>query len=595
MKDVFRKFYYLMELEDKKSFVYFIAYLMIGGIVNMLGVGMVIPLIYLLIAPEKLEVIPFLNQFSYVQAVGLSTVGLVSVFGLKNWMAYFVLKKQQTFLNQMATKLRRKLFEAYIHTPYQLHVKRNSATLINNITVEVNLVSNQVICQLGCLLNEILTSVFVLCFLLWMNVLFTTIIIGSILITVKLFMRKMQQKADGYSKLRAKSSRELIKTINHGLGGIKETKLYHKEPYFCEQVAEYSDNLSSTQAFANLYTQVPRFLLEYISMSVVLSLIFIFIATGYSGEQIMILISVFGATAVQFLPGMNRLTQALTGISYGKVALDNVYQELKSLEKNVQRNENDKAENATLSFEKEITLNKVSYSYDSEAVLNNITLRLPKARRIAFVGSSGAGKTTLVDIILGVLLPKSGKLLVDGREITSENRELWQKKFGYIPQMIYIYDYSLKENIAFGLKKEAIDEERVWECLRQAQLDVFVRGQCAEGLETIVGENGIRLSGGQRQRLGIARALYHNPDILVMDEATAALDNQTEREITKALDNIRGDKTIISIAHRLSTIKHYDLIFVLEKGSVVAAGNYQELQAKSDSFKQMTRAAEEVE
>jgi ATP-binding cassette subfamily C protein len=558
----------------------------------MLGVGMVIPLIYLLIAPEKLEVIPFLNQFSYIQAVGLSTVGLVSVFGLKNWMAYFVLKKQQTFLNQMATKLRRKLFEAYIHTPYQLHVKRNSATLINNITVEVNLVSNQVICQLGCLLNEILTSVFVLCFLLWMNVLFTSIIIGSILITVKLFMRKMQRKADGYSKLRAKSSRELIKTINHGLGGIKETKLYQKEPYFCEQVAEYSDNLSSTQAFANLYTQVPRFLLEYISMSVVLSLIFIFIATGYSGEQIMILISVFGATAVQFLPGMNRLTQALTGISYGKVALDNVYQELKSLEKDVQRNESDKTESAILSFEKEITLSKVSYSYDSEAVLNNITLRLPKAKRIAFVGSSGAGKTTLVDIILGVLLPKSGKLLVDGREVTSENRKIWQKKFGYIPQMIYIYDYSLKENIAFGLKKEAIDEERVWECLRQAQLDVFVKGQCAEGLETIVGENGIRLSGGQRQRLGIARALYHNPDILVMDEATAALDNQTEREITKALDNIRGDKTIISIAHRLSTIKHYDLIFVLEKGSVIAAGNYQELSLKSEPFKQMAKAAE---
>lgn len=583
-----------MEPEDKKSFVKFIAYLMIGGIVNMLGVGMVIPLIYLLIAPEKLKVLPFLNQFGYVQAVGLSTAGLISIFGLKNWMAYFVLKKQQSFLNKMGTKLRRKLFEAYIHTPYHLHVKRNSATLINNITVEVNLVSNQVICQFGCLLNEIFTSVFVLCFLLWMNVLFTTIIIGSILITVKLFMRKMQRKADGFSKLRARSGRGLVKTINHGLGGIKETKLYHKEAYFCEQVAEYSDNLSTTQAFASLYVQAPRFLLEYISMAVVLSLIFIFIATGYSGEQIMILISVFGATAVQFLPGMNRLTQALSSISYGKVALDNVYQELRSLETELPPRGSNKDKQKPLSFEHEIVLSNVSYSYDSETVLKKINLRLPKAKRIAFVGPSGAGKTTLVDIILGVLLPKDGSLAVDGIKITNQNRGAWQKNFGYIPQMIYIYDYSLKENVAFGLNKEAIDEDRVWECLRQAQLDVFVREQCADRLETIVGENGIRLSGGQRQRLGIARALYHNPDILVMDEATAALDNQTEREITKALDNVDGNKTIISIAHRLSTIRHYDLIFVVEKGSIVAAGNYQALQAKSESFKQMVRVAETV-
>ena len=300
----------------------------------------------------------------------------------------------------------------------------------------------------------------------------------------------------------------------------------------------------------------------------------------------MLLISVFGATSVQFLPSMNRLTQALSQISYNQVSLDKIYCELKENKSEVLNSMNLSANNL-ISYNKEIELKDITYSYGAKKVLNKVNIKVPKGKKIALVGPSGSGKTTLIDIILGILEPLEGQITVDGKKITNNNLKSWQEYFGYIPQIIYLYDRSLRENIAFGLKKEEINEQRVWESIEQASLREFVEEECTNGLDTIVGENGIRLSGGQRQRIGIARALYLQPKILILDEATAALDNQTEKEIIQSLKKLADDVTIIAIAHRLSTIKNYDVIYMLENGKITGAGNYHNLQINSDSFKKM--------
>lgn len=581
-----------MDKEDKKSFIKFIMLLMVGGIVSMLGIGAVIPLIYLLVEPQNIQLFPFLRHFSYIPAVAAATVILISGFWLKNITAYLVLKKQQLFLNHFAAKIRKRLFYSYVHSPYSLHVKRNTSKLINNINIEATQLGAQ-ISAFGTLLNELLTSCFVLAFLLCMNVAFTVLVMSSTFITVKIFMSVMKVKNNYYSKLRQESSRNLIKVINHALGGIKETKIYQKESFFCEQADLHANSLADAQAFFSIYSQSSRYLIESVAITVVLIVLFVFIAIGYTGQQVMLLVSVFGASAIQFLPSMNRFAQALTQVNYNKAVLDNLYHEISHAEEEikVQGNKTNLVEHAQIPFSHEIRLNHVNYAYSDKKVLRNINLTISKGARVAFVGASGAGKTTLVDIILGILLPASGELLIDSKVVKKNNLISLQRCFGYIPQMIYIYDCSLKENIAFGLSKEQIDEEQVWKSLQQASLKEFVKNECQDGLNTMVGENGIRLSGGQRQRLGIARALYHNPDILVMDEATAALDNQTEKEITQAIENIDKSITIITIAHRLSTIRNYDVIYMLENGEIVTSGSYDNLTRKSQSFKKMTEVA----
>lgn len=571
-----------MDAEDKKNFLKYLLLLLFGGIVSMVGIGSIIPFIYLLIEPKKLSALPILNQFSYVQAVGIASLTLVLSFWLKNGTSFWVLKRQQVFLSTFAAKIRNKLFLAYINSPYHLHVRRNSSQLITNVNIEASQLSSQ-LSSIGNALNETLTSSFVLCLLLWVNVIFTTIVVGIILMTVKLFTSFTRGKAKFYGKMRATSGRELTKVISHGLGGIKETKIYQKESFFSKKAKSCAENFARSQVYATIFGQAARFIIETVGVTVLLGLIYAFILIGYSGQQVMLLISVFGATAVQFLPSMNRLTLALSQITYNSVSLDIIYNELKDYEPYL----SNRNIVSPLPFYEEIRLENISYSYGKSLVLDNVNVTIPKGKKIALVGSTGAGKTTLVDIVLGILRPDKGKITCDKTVLNNENLSQWRSHFGYIPQMIYIYDCSIRENIAFGIERESIDDKEVWEALRQASLANFVREECQDGLDTIVGENGIRLSGGQRQRLGIARALYRNPDILVMDEATAALDNQTEREITKALENAEKNRTVITIAHRLSTIQNYDIIYMLEKGKVVASGNYWELQERSDGFKRM--------
>jgi ATP-binding cassette subfamily C protein len=591
MKTFLNKFIYLLDKSDQKNFVKFIGLLFMGGLLSLLGIGATIPFVNLLINPQQVKKLPLINHFTYFQAVSIIIFLLILAFWIKNIAAFFILKSQSSFLNRLVAKIQRRLFACYIHSSYEHHINRNSSELVSNITMEANMLSTQVVGQFGNLLNETVTSFLVLVTLLFISPIFTLAVASSVFLAARLFMQRLREKANYYGKLRAKNYARLAQAVVQGMGGIKETKIYQKENFFIDQVNSYSTAIAEAGAFSNVFGQSSRFLTEVIAITVVLSLMWLFIAIGHNAQEMLVLMSVFGVAAVQLLPSTNRLMQALSGIKYGYHALDKIYQEFKKYENRAVTEPalEDQKINEPMAFLKAIRLENIQFSYGHKCVLSDINLTISKGKRIALVGPSGAGKTTLVDIILGVLWPSQGDIFVDDQRITTHSIKGFQRHFGYIPQLIYIYDSTLRENIAFGEAPEQINDERVWECLHIASLSTFVKEQ-AEGLYTKVGENGIRLSGGQRQRIGIARALYHNPDILVMDEATAALDNQTEKEVTMALSKAGYGRTIITIAHRLSTIQSYDVIYVVDKGTILDFGNYEKLLDTSDKFSKMVKS-----
>jgi ATP-binding cassette, subfamily B, bacterial PglK len=594
MKIFWKQFSYLLDREDKKRFCFFIFLLFIGGLLSLLGIGAVIPFVKVLVSPDKINYLSVLGGLTYVHAVGLCVVVLILSFWIKDMASILILKWQTVFLNNLMAKIRKKLFSCYIYSPYIYQARRSSSDLINNINIESQFLSGYVMAQVGNVLNEVVTSFVVFIALVFINPVFSIIVVGCLLLTAKLFMSWLKERSDYYGKLRAKSYADLTRSVAQGLGGVKETKIYQKEAYFVAEVDAAADKIAKSASFAAVFSQTPRFLIEAVAIAVVLITLFCFVLVGYTGTALLVLLSIFGVAAVQLLPSMNRLMQALTMMRYGYPALDKIYHEIKKIDaekvEKVQYQAGD-----MLQFKKTISLSNISFSYLTNPVLNNIDLVVRRGEKVAFVGTSGAGKTTLVDVILGVLQPGQGEIYVDDVQITKNNLGAWQRNFGYIPQMIYIYDCSLRENIAFGLDAENIDDERVWYCLDQAALSNFVREECEQGLDTLVGENGVRLSGGQRQRIGIARALYYDPNILVMDEATAALDNQTEYEVTQALSNVGKDRTIITIAHRLTTIQNYDTIFVMDQGKVIDSGNYEHLLDKCSVFKKMVEISQRKE
>lgn len=594
MRGFFEKFIYLLDHEDRKKFIHFLILLFIGGLLSLLGIGAVVPFIDILTNHSHLKEVPLIRHFSYKVAVGFCVGLLILAFWIKNGASVIVLKRQAKFLSELTAKVQKRLFHCYIYSPYVFHTKRSSPELVNNINIEINFLSNGLIGPLGNLLNEGVTSGVVFIALLFINPVFTSVIVGSILLAGKLFFTKLRAKVYFFSELRTKNYVELARCVLQGLGGIKETKIYQKESFFTAQVSRYADGIAAATTFASIFSQSIRFVIEVIAISVVLILMFVFVVAGYTGQQLLVLISVFGVAAVQLLPSMNRLMIALTSVKYYHVTLGKIYGELRQYDcfkQNAELKTNLK-EHSLLPFNQTINLRDISFSYGAVLILDAVTLTIPKGKKVAFVGYSGAGKTTLVDIVLGILAPMKGEMSIDGIKISEENLPYWQRHFGYIPQVIYIYDCSLRENIAFGLAREDIDDSQVWDVLNQASLSDFVKNQCPAGLDTLVGENGIRLSGGQRQRIGIARALFHNPDVLVMDEATAALDNQTEYEVTQALDRVEKNRTIITIAHRLTTVRNYDMIYVMDKGRIVSSGSYSLLLKNCVVFNEMVNVTE---
>ncbi len=583
MKNFLKKFLSLLDKEDKKGFIGFIFILMLGGFISLLGIASIIPFVNILINPDKVRHLPLLGVLPYFEALTLAVVALIVAFWLRAITGMLIIKKQSTFLFGLTAKIRFKLFKNYLDAPYTYHINKNSSSLISVLSTDIQVVSSNIFSAAGIVLNEAITSGIVFIALLFLAPVFVISVVGSIFIATKIYMSLSKSKAVTAGNERANSYRGMTQCVTQSLGSLKETKLYHKEGVFVRLVKVFSEKIAKANAFEAVFSFGSRYLIEAVAITVVLVMLLIYAFLGYTGQQIFILLSVFGVASVQLLPSLNRMIQGLASMRCGIPSLIKVHDEFQSAslacahafcKKNID----------TIKFNKSIHLKEITFSYSNKSVLNRLSIEIQKGKKIALVGESGAGKTTIADILLGLLQPLTGGLYIDEKELKREDILGWQTLLGYIPQMIYLYDSDIRQNIAFGVPEEEINDGQVNACLEMASLTEFVNA-LPETIHTKVGENGIQLSGGQRQRIGIARALYRNPSVLIMDEATSALDNKTEAEVTQALTAVGEGRTIITIAHRISTIAHYDVIYYLQKGTIIAQGSYQELMESSNEFR----------
>ena len=487
------------------------------------------------------------------------------------------------FASSYKAKLSLRLLKAYLTVPYEFHLSRNTASLIKNIVIETNQLYQACLLPLLNTISNIVIASFLLVLLAITDIRLLGIIL-LVFLPIFMLFHLLRNKFKRWGRIVSQSQQGMIRTISHALGGLKETRTIGCEPYFEREMKHYVDRYARSITFFQSSQVLPKSLIETVLIvSIMLFLIATQLFSTQGIEEITGTLSVFALAAIRLIPSTSNVIKALAYIRNGSYALNMLYGDLKDIEKQKsqshrQLSSSDRGKTKrVMSFSDRIELKDVTYSYSgiSEPALNKISLSIKRGESIAFIGKSGAGKTTLVDVILGLLNLESGDILVDGVSIY-ENIRSWQNLIGYIPQTIFLTDETVERNIAFGVADSEIDRTKIERAIDAAQLRELVE-ELPNGIKTKVGERGIRLSGGQRQRIGIARALYHEREILVLDEATAALDNETEHLISEAIRALAGEKTLITIAHRLSTIEHCDRIYMLEKGRVVKTGSYQEV------------------
>jgi ATP-binding cassette subfamily C protein len=466
-------------------------------------------------------------------------------------------------------------------------LKHNSSELLRNIklvAVTMNLVfTPMIIC-----FTELMVVTGVVLLLVWVDPISALTIASSAGIFLGgyyLFSRKTMRKLGEDSKYHeGKTYQQVYQSLN----GIKAVKISGKEGFFSEAFSRHLWGFTYANCMGTLIGLMGRYFVEGITISTILGVMIFILNSGKSLDVILVTFSLFAVAAMRIIPSVNRLNWAFATIGYGAPSLDEVFYHLNKNDKLVTEALNGRtAEN--ILFDGQIELRNVSHKYENseKLSLNSFSLKVPKKSIVALVGESGAGKSTALSLISGILKPTNGDVLVDGKDI---HRGLfsWQQQIGYVPQSIYMLDDTVRNNVAFGVQEDCVSEDKVWEVLRLAQLDSFVK-ELPNGLDTLIGENGVRFSGGQRQRIGIARALYSEPQVLIMDEATAALDNETERAFIDDVGSLRRKCTIIWTAHRITSIKNCDIIFFLNHGRMIASGTYNSLMSESVEFRQMVQ------
>ena len=570
---------------NHKSLVAMLFLFILVSSLEVFGTGMIAPFISIAVSPDAIKSIYWLDliykqlHFNSEQQflIILGSVVIIA-FYLKAFLAFNAQKAVFKFSSSLKRELSCKLLKSYIEAPYGYHLRINSATLIQNITNTTDAVSIGVV---STSLTFISNTVIVLALML---LLIKTNAIALILIAVLLLisfglLHPMKEGFHAYG--------EMIRITNHGLGGLKETRIIGCESYFEDQMEEQSKIYAKSNTLASSYGNLPRFVLEPLMMSFLIGFTFLFITLNQDKTQNLTgVLGIFALASVRLLPAVGNLISGINVIRGNSYSLDQLFFDFKELEKEKLISNFDSARvsnkllpkgQQTFQFSDRVILDKLTFHYPNTTrnVLEDISLSIRKGESIGLIGKSGAGKTTLVDVILGLFIPEFGDIKVDGVSIYS-NLRAWQNMLGYVPQSIFLIDDTLERNIAYGVADHLIDQNKLKKAIAMAQLGEVVE-QLPDGVKTIIGERGVLLSGGQRQRVGIARVLYHEREILVFDEATAALDTETEHLITEATKALAGSKTIIIIAHRLSTIEHCDCIYQLEQGRILKSGSYQEV------------------
>jgi ABC-type multidrug transport system fused ATPase/permease subunit len=586
-----KKLFYLLNKKEKSNLLWLFLLMLIASLLEIIGLGAIPAFISIITNSSNLpSYIPFRNfllTLSQTELFLWVSASLLAVYIVKNGFSSFMLYFKSNLTTNIQIRIGYSLLYKYFSAPYTFHLKRNSIDLFSKIVDEARLIISNILVPVLNLSMDILFSVSIIIFLLVYDP-FTSITIFICLSTTGyLFLLFTKNKTVQIGKNLPYMRMHLNKSITEGLNGLKDSRILNRELLFLNRANNLMEDTHHATKYIQFISTLTRPFIETIAIFAMVLICIIQVSQGYKIDSILPTLTLFAIASIRLLPTVNTLVSGYAGIRNALYIIDPVYKDFEELTNTGISIEDDHISSHPLTFEKEIIIKNVDYTYpgSEKKSLQDIHLTIHKGEAIGLIGSSGAGKTTLVDIILGLLTPENGSIIIDSTDIKDHTRS-WQKNIGYIPQYIYLSDSSIKRNIAFGINDHEIDDQKLWNAIHAAQLELLIT-ELPEGVDTEIGERGVRLSGGQRQRIGIARALYHNPQVLIMDEATSALDNITEKYVVEAIERLKGDRTIITIAHRLTTVKNCDCLYLMKQGKIVAKGTYDELLNHNSEFQEM--------
>lgn len=571
-----KKINYVLDRRQKTNLVLLLVIILIGAFVELLGVSAVMPLINVAMEPAQIGrkwYLVLISQYTGItdanQMIVFLAVVLIVIYILKNIYVTVMYSLQYRFIFNNQQRLSVRMMKSYMQQDYLFHVSKNVAEFQRNVTNDVNGFFTVALNALQ-FLAEFSVSTVLIVFLLiqdWVSTLAVASLLFLFIGFFTLFFRKVLVKIGEESR---QANVLVTKWLFQAFSGIKEIKVANKEYFFITNYDKQYKNRARVQRQQSILTYLPRPVMETVCICSLMIAMIIKVAVLKSDiTSFVATLSVFAVAAFRMLPSFNKITGYISGMMFNKPAIDAVYKDLREIERLMADRADTHGNQLKVDFKDTIGLNSVSFRYPESDrwILKNASVIIRKNTSVALIGASGAGKTTAADLILGILEPQEGTITIDGTDI-KKCMESWHENIGYIPQSIYLMDDNIRANIAFGIPGPEIDDTAIEKALREAQLDTFVRSLPA-GLDTMIGDRGIKLSGGQRQRIGIARALYRNPSVLILDEATSALDNETEKEVMEAIDGLHGTRTLIIIAHRLSTIRGCDKIYEVGNGGIV--------------------------
>lgn len=576
MAQILKKLGVLLDRKQKGTMAGLMVLMVLGAFLQTAGVGMLVQVVSVVVDPQAVEKSELVGWFYHFlgcrdfQSFSVTVmVFLIVVFAVKNVFLFVQQKLTFAFVYTNQFRTSERMMRNYLRRGYEFYLNADTAVVQRSITSDVNNMYALILALLQ-LMSDGVVSLFVVAYCLMTNGLMTILLAASLVVLMALIKKILKPVMYRAGKENQDYYSSLFKWISQTVQGIKEVKVTCKEQYFVDEYCRCGKGYVSAVQRRDLYNNVPKLLIETVCIAVMMGYMIVLTVMGTGTENMLEVLTTLAAAAFVLLPAVNRINNQMNAISYCEPFFmgvsDNLQEEIgdEKVDMSFATDEEEK-----LPLKNSIELRDIAYAYPNtdKRIFDHASLTIPIGAAVGIVGTSGAGKSTIVDVLLGLLEMQNGAVCADGVDVKTQYRK-FLRNIGYIPQMIFMLDDTIRRNVAFGVHDDKVDEERVWEVLREAQLDEFVKS-LPEGLDTGIGERGIRLSGGQRQRIGIARALYYDPEVLILDEATSALDNDTEAAIMDSINRLHGRKTLIIIAHRLQTIEKCEMVYRVEDGQLV--------------------------
>tara|TARA_Y100000389_G_C17471474_1_gene531633 strand:- start:12147 stop:13892 length:1746 start_codon:yes stop_codon:yes gene_type:complete len=575
-----KKILSVTDIQDKKFFLFVLILMFIGMLFETFGIAMVVPILEFILSTDgsknESTLSLFINENINISSLSINNtliISLISFFTIKTFFLTFLSWKQIKLHTNLLEKISVLMYKKYFALPYKYFLNSNSSSHIRNIYTEVGVFTNGVIANLLVIISETIILLGIVLLLIYYQPMATIIIISLFILIITIYRYLSRIYVRKWANQRQISDGLKLKNLNQGFGAFKEIKVLGRQNYFINNFNIHNSIYANIYLKISFLISLPRFWLEWISILLLCIILLTLSSGGISTVETIPTLGLFAAAAFRLIPSISRIIAGYQGLNFAMPGVERIYEifSLDNHEINLKTVEK-------IKFKDEIILKDINFNYPntSRPSLTNVNLNIKQGEAIGIVGESGSGKSTLISILLSIISPHSGKVTVDGINIQKNIRD-WQDKIGYVPQNIYITDESILNNIAFGIKDEDIDLVKVERAIKLANLEEFIYN-LPNKLKTPAGEMGTKMSGGQLQRIGIARALYHEPEVLILDECSSSLDYETEKEIMNEIYNLCGKKTIIIITHRLNTISKCDSVIRMHKGTVDFRGSYKDLK-----------------